>query len=235
MSKDIFKNMTRLEDLYPYGKELLVEKGDVIGGSMMDNDDDAIFILAKGTAALSTLSNSGNEFIYMYFRGPHCIGFAPFFSKHHHDEETEMRYKPHSFFFMIVAKTSCTVYRIPKEQFELLFSRPDVKDLLLHETLDNYRDILDHYALNQDDSAVIRLCYLLDEQSFPDARGKRRLDSCFTYSELSKYLGVHDVTVARIMSSLKKQGIIEKDGHSTILLDREKLLWIINRELEIKY
>lgn len=101
--------------------------------------------------------------------------------------------------------------------------------------MDNYRNVLDHYALNQDDSAVIRLCYLLDEQSFPDADGRLLLDSCFSYSELSKYLGVHDVTVARIMSTLKKQGIIEKEGHRTFLKDRNQLLRIINRELDIKY
>ncbi len=235
MSKDIFQNMTRLEDLYPYGRKIQIEKGNVIGGSLIDNDTDAIYILAKGTAALSTLSSNGNEFIYMYFHGPHCICFAPFFSKHHHDDESQLRFTHHHFFFMITAKTGCTVYRIPKAQFDQLFERPDVKDLILHELMDNYRNVLDHYALNQDDSAVIRLCYLLDEQSFPDADGRLLLDSCFSYSELSKYLGVHDVTVARIMSTLKKQGIIEKEGHRTFLKDRTQLLRIISRELDIKY
>ena len=40
---------------------------------------------------------------------------------------------------------------------------------------------------------------------------------------LARYLGVHSVTVSKIMLSLKKMGIIEKEGHKIIIRDPEKL------------
>ena len=43
------------------------------------------------------------------------------------------------------------------------------------------------------------------------------------YGEISKFLGIHKVTVARIMKSLKEKGLIKIDKDGIIILDQEEL------------
>jgi len=45
----------------------------------------------------------------------------------------------------------------------------------------------------------------------------------FSYPELSNYLGVHTITVTRLMARLKEAGIISKQGHQTIIQDMDGL------------
>ena len=68
----------------------------------------------------------------------------------------------------------------------------------------------------QEASTPSRLCKTLLDFSYMS--GKRRIvNKHFNYVELSKYLGVHTVTVSRIMRSLKQVGAIEKDGHLIVI------------------
>ena len=96
-------------------------------------------------------------------------------------------------------------------------------------------DVLYHYYTSRESSAAGRLCGLLLEQSEKDAGGELVLDSLFTYDELSHYLGVHNITVARIMSALKKEGVIRKLGRKTVISDMKKLKAIIDEELILEY
>lgn len=52
-----------------------------------------------------------------------------------------------------------------------------------------------------------------------EKEGRYELQKYFTYAELARYLGVHSVTVSKIMLVLKKMGVIEKEGHKTVIRD----------------
>ena len=137
--------------------------------------------------------------------------------------------------FTILAKSDCELYRIDRKTFRMLIEDPKTSGLLLQVVFNTYMGVLYHYYTSRETSAAGRLCWLILEQSEKDKHGELTLDPVFTYDELSHYLGVHTITVARIMSSLKRIGAIKKCGRKTLITDVQKLRDVINEDLSLEY
>lgn len=224
----------QIKDLYRYGQKVTIRRGEIITDAVAGSDEASVYILDKGLAALTSTNKKGDEFIYLFFRGPRCIGFAPAVT-----QMLNLRPFPMSMhqptMFTILAKSDCSLYRISRANFQALMEDPDFSKLLINIIFSTYMDVLYHYYTSRESSAAGRLCGLLLEQSEKDADGELVLDSLFTYDELSHYLGVHNITVARIMSALKKEGVIRKLGRKTLISDMTKLRSIIDEDLILEY
>ena len=222
-----------IHDLCRYGKRIQVGRGEIISDGIEGSEDDYMYVLDKGLAALTSTNKKGDEFIYLFFRGPRCIGFAPLVRQFLGVDPMPSIHEPAM--FTILAKSDCELYRIDRKTFAMLHKEQPFRDLMMNIVFTTYMEVLYHYYTSRETSAAGRLCWLIMEQSEPDDSESLVLDPLFTYDELSHYLGVHSITVARIMSALKKTGAITKSGRKTIINDLGKLRAVIDDDLVLDY
>lgn len=186
------------------------------------------FCLVKGLCALTSITKSGDEKIYHYFSNRRIIGFVPAYIP---DTVLETQ----NSLFVIYAKTDCEVYEISYDHFcDFIAHNPTLSDAIILSLVENFIGVLYHFNSLQEDPTPIRLCKTLLDLA-ENHHGKLKLHSHFTYVELAKYLGVHTVTISRIMATLKTEGIILKDGHSIIIKNKDKLIDYIKSEHPLPY
>lgn len=222
------KNRAYIEDLYQYGTRILIKKDKYIYNANNPEDDHNAYFLDSGICALMSVTKSGEEKIYLYFKAKRTIGFSQIMVRDIHLHSTQN-------VFSIVAKTDCILYRISEETFHgLLEHDPKFIHFMLNVLSENYLDVLNRYHQTQEESATVRLCRLLLEYC-QERDGRLILPKYFTCIELSKYLGTHTVTVSRIISKLKQYGYISKDGHSIVVEKPDQLHTLIDSGLDFEY
>lgn len=195
------------------GTLIQVKKHDLL--SNRAQKDKYVYCLEQGLCALHSISTDGREQIYQYFFPGDFVGFIPAFVKSYSDETF--------YAFSITAKSACTLYQIPYRTFlDYVDTHPDFYRWLFQVTVSHYDNALRHsYALQEGDN-ITSLCHALMELSTCQ-NGVCLLPKDFSYPELSNYLGVHTITVTRLMARLKEAGIISKQGHQTIIQDMDGL------------
>ncbi|MEE0433961.1 MAG: Crp/Fnr family transcriptional regulator [Peptococcaceae bacterium] len=122
-----------------------------------------------------------------------------------------------------VAMTDCEGYMVPKETFyDYVQSDPVLLMHLLDTILDEYTLLLCNYQSHQEHSVANRLCQLLLEYSLPNQDNSCRLVGVKNV-ELAGFLGVHKVTVARIIKALKEMGTLERREDGLYIIDVPQL------------
>ena len=118
-----------------------------------------------------------------------------------------------------VAMTDCEGYLIPKDVFySYASSNPDLLSSLLDAMLDEHVRLIQNYQSHQEQSVANRLCQLLLEYSEPNPENTTRVVTVKNV-DLAGFLGVHKVTVARIIKALKSKNVVER---------REKELYVVD-------
>lgn len=209
------------------GVKMQVKKNSLIQRESENSGHKFVYWLEDGICALSGLTTGGEEWAYLYFRGERLVGFNKLMLS-----QCETADRPA---FCLVAKTTCTLYRITDDIFRKLFSgNPEFGTLMLKTLAVNYDEVLVHFHRSREESAAVRLCRFLLDTSTP-CGDKRVMPKFFTYDELARYLGTHPVTVSRIMASLKRNGLLTKSGRE-IVIEREDGLWsLIRAESSLDY
>lgn len=122
-----------------------------------------------------------------------------------------------------IAMTDCEGYLIPKETFyEYAANHADLLMHLLDAMLDEYLRLLYNYQSRQEFSVANRLCQFLLEYSEPNDDNTERYVTVKNV-DLAGFLGVHKVTVARIIKSLKEDGSLERRKEGLTIIDVQKL------------
>ena len=200
------------------GKYRIVKKGECLYN--LDRLNDHVYCLEDGLCALISITKSGEEKIYHYFTSGSIINFTPAY----------LTLPPNTIAsaFYMYTKSDCKVYEISYNAFyKLLSENADLNRYIMTLFANHFSNVLYHFHFMQEASTPSRLCKTLIDFSY--LSGKRRIvNKHFNYVELAKYLGVHTVTVSRIMRSLKQVGAIEKDGHLIVIKD----LAILERYLQ---
>lgn len=118
-----------------------------------------------------------------------------------------------------VAMTDCEGYIIPKEIFySYVQTDPDLLSRLLDVILDEYVRLIQNYQSHQEHSVANRLCQLLLEYSVPNKDNTIRSVQVKN-TDLSGLLGIHAVTVSRIIRSLKTRNAVERAGKELYIID----------------
>lgn len=119
--------------------------------------------------------------------------------------------------------TDCEGYLIPKEAFyEYASDNAELLNHLLDAMLDEYVRLLHNYQSRQEFSVANRLCQFLLEYSEPNQDNTVRRVSVKNV-DLAGFLGVHKVTVARIIKSLKEGGCLERRKEGLFIIDVPQL------------
>ena len=214
--------------LFQYGNKVTFEKGDTLTNSAFDDTDSDVYIIVSGSCALSSISFDGKETTYLYFKHNRFVGFVPLIS-----QLTLNSYGKKT--FSIIAKTHCIAYQISARQFQELLSFPSVVNLMLEVLSENNAYLLEHFHSSKNEPAMVQLCRFLLDQADKDEVGNAMLDHFFTYNEIACYLGMHSVTVARMIKALKNEEMVDKVGHQIRIINSGKMVELITKERKIDY
>lgn len=179
------------------------------------SQDSYVYFLEQGLCALTSTSSDGREHIYQYFLAGDFICFTSAFNRQYPDDVFLA--------FAMMAKADCVLCQIPYSLFrEYVEAHPVLYRWLFEKAVTHYDNALRHsYSLQEGDNFT-SLCQALGELSTRQD-SHYVLQKEFSYGELAGYLGIHTITVTRLMARLKDMGIITKKGHQTVILDIEQI------------
>lgn len=130
--------------------------------------------------------------------------------------------------FGVQALTHVSVCRFPRPAFRrFLLERPDLEDELLSRASDDLVAARDHVTLLGRKSATERVTSFLLGMAEREARLGGAPDLAFlpmTRADMADFLGLTLETVSRVLSSLKRQRIIELLPHNIIRLSQRERL-----------
>ena len=204
--------------------------------SYQGHEDEPFFILVSGICALQATSKRGEELTLFYFKEGEMMGYSPALNDMFPlENEGDYLYSERDV-YNIVAKTDSTALCFPYKYFQPLWSKNENFRMVLLESLHRHHISLtgrSSYSANH--SAVSTLCTMLARNAMRDANGKHVLKEPFSYAELARRIGVHQVTVARIMRELIAEGTLSRSGHRIFVENSEQLLRYAREELQLKY
>lgn len=212
-----------------HGTLIRLEKNVEIPHGKEQGEASCVYYLVEGVCALCGNSYHGQERVILYHTAGQMLGINPYISGRVADE---ILYSGS----VSRTRTRCTLYRIPASEFSayrkqnLEFSNY-VSDLLsryLHLTLSHLKQI-------QENSTVTNVCHFMLTMCEEYEDGQWILPRFYTYDEISKYLGVHMVTVSRIAAQLLRMGYVRRVSGGLLLCKKEKLEEIVVGSERFKY
>lgn len=220
----LMEKMGLIQYFERYGTQIKVKKETSICNPMLS--DTYIYYLVNGIASLTSLTYDGEEKDFLYFSQESLLGFAPALMRHYR----RIRGEPalgadmgENIPFGIDTKTDCDFYRLDEKVFErLLDEDPPFQSYIIEAVTLNYVTLVRKFYSSQEESASMRFYKWL--LAFSSIEGRLRVvPNGFTYAEIAKYLGMHPVTVYKLASRLKKEGILTKEKGRIVILNEKKL------------
>lgn len=211
------------DELCALGEKLIFPKGTNLSEYFSRGMDP--FVLDSGICALSNMTEEGARRTQTYFAAPWLINIVPIHLQDGRDSFAAGQ------FLELYSKTDCTLYRIPAEKYEaLLVQRPllgrSVMQILAYNIDLAYSTLFDSYDL----PAFLRLCKALLRLDRPDG-----IAPFFTAEELGSFVGVHSVTVLKIIAELKRREIVGRRGGRLYIDDRPHLSRLVKQRIVYDY
>lgn len=188
--------------------ESIIKLGDVVS---------YYYYLVSGICARTIPTSEGDEIIMEYFHDGDMLGLR----LRQFGEESVSEF---------VARKPCCCYKIPWQDVEKCI-REDSD--LCYALYQKSTWEVDFWAMSWLVKAlgggISLLCLALYAQAKLQQDGSYLVDTMFTNMELSKYCGVHPVSISRFMTQLSREGILERKKSGIQILDMKKLVSYINQ------
>lgn len=205
-----------LQEFYALGTRFEVPKNALINTMVCQEKITHVYLLESGIVSLSSITPQGQTIIYQYFSQPGFLNIVPLLTRFYLGYENDMTVD-------LTAKTACVIYRLTVETFMAKLAEPLVKDLIIQTVLADYVTVMEKIRDSGEDSTKVNLYRFITQHASQDETGAYILDDFFTYTEIGNYLQVHEVTIARLMSELKRENIIAKQGKTLCIIDMNAL------------
>ncbi|AET70364.1 cAMP-binding protein [Desulfosporosinus orientis DSM 765] len=197
----------------------LVEQGERI---------DYIYYLVSGTCYRRSITEKGDELIINIKEAGDFVGsLVGVFALY-----TENRTLRNS----IITATRCYCYKIPIETFsQFVEDKPEILTELLKLFTTYYREVLFNLQARQEGKVPNSLCeFLINKAEIKHGKlivPKKNSSN----AEISRLIGIHRVTVAKIIKALKNKGIILKENEGIVILDKEEMMRYVRAEKILNY
>ena len=205
-------------------KKVLFKKDDII----IEQDErlDFIYYLTEGLIYRTVLDEKGDITIYDTKSGDNWLRSALGILYLFNDGVAYTNF---------IAKTDCICYKIPKESvMNIIKNDPVILYALVEISMDFYNKTIMLLQKKKEKSTVKALCqFLLDQAEYKN--NKLAVRKACTNAEISRFLGVHQVTASRIIKCLKDEGIIVRCANGLTILDQVKLIDYANGDRKMKY
>lgn len=214
-------NRTGVKRLTFYRGDYIIKQGELV---------EAIYYLETGRCYRGAQTEGGNEVFFdfkMAFGSFYdaLVGVLAMFSS---DQKSECNF--------IATELTCA-YRIPVDIAMNYFSEdPVMLKQLLAISIDKQRQISWLFAARQEGRVPNQLCKLLYFNSYLAEDGRRRVHPDYSsFIRLSQKLGVHKVTISKMIRALREEGIIVTEGRRVYIVDADKMLAYIMNERQLSY
>ena len=209
-----------------FGTVRTVPKGTLLSGK------EAYWLLG-GICALTCVNESGSQYSSLYFHRNMLFGFVPVLGRYYRMNRL-VDVRASRSFSGFMAKTDCSVIELPANAFLSEITRDrEVLSVVLRAAVVNLADMLNHSMVIASLPVPCRVCYMLLE-ACPEEE-PYLLPAYLNYDEIAAHLGVHVITVTKIFGALYDNGILSREGRRRAVLDKERLLRIVQREEELPY
>ena len=134
-----------------------------------------------------------------------------------------------------IAQEKCCCYRIPREVFlGYIKSKPEILILIAQQAMKELRLLTKAFQARQEGEVANQLCRLLLNHAKKDSKGT--LSICgLSNMAISQLLGIHEVTVNRILRALKAEGVISKTRTVIDIHNLQRMEAYAKAELRIDY
>ncbi|MEG6522322.1 Crp/Fnr family transcriptional regulator [Desulfotomaculum sp. 1211_IL3151] len=135
-----------------------------------------------------------------------------------------------------IADSNCSCYKIPKDTFlQYVQDKPDILNELIFMAMRELRELANSFQARQEGKVANRLCAQLLKNS-QTKQGKLLVNKDYSnLTKMGRFLGIHKVTVAKIIKALKEEGIIDKEKEGIVILDEIQLASYAKGEKTINY
>ncbi|MEG6616728.1 Crp/Fnr family transcriptional regulator [Peptococcaceae bacterium 1198_IL3148] len=189
-----------------------------------------LYYLASGSCYRTTFTEKGDEIIFGVKEASNnsfiecMLGVLILYT----DNETSVN--------NFIAKTNCSCYKIPKETFlQYVQDKPNILTQLVSMAMAELRELTSSFQARQEGKVANRLCELLLKNS-QQKQGRLLVNKDYSnHTKISQFLGIHKVTVAKIIKALKEEGVISKERAGIVILDKDRLTAYAQAEKTIEY
>lgn len=176
---------------------------------------DYLYLLEAGSCYRHMVTDKGDTIIYSIKHGGYTVnsllGVLNLYNKEHTSS------------FSFVARTNCRCSCIPAEYFrQWVEDKPGVLKDLVILAADNSLEVRMAFRAFQEGRIANRLCRILLSCSTME-RGEMVISRDYTFSEVASMLGVHPVTVSRIVRALCEGHVLQKDSGRLRITNAEQL------------
>ena len=201
------------------------KKGDVI--LRQGEQVNYLYLLESGTCYRYMDTDKGDTIIYaIKHPGDTVSSLLGVLNLYNQDETSS---------FSVVARTSCQCQCIPAESFrQWVEDKPSVlKDLVILAS-NNSLELRIAFRSFQEGRIANRLCRILISCS-ENVKTGLVISKDYTFTEMASMLGVHHVTVSRIIRALCEEGVLKKEEGALRILDFDKLSCYAKNEDTLSY
>lgn len=134
-----------------------------------------------------------------------------------------------------VARTNCVCHRVPAEEFRaFLDDNPAVLHDLVHLALHSYTELNENFQAKLKGLAPARIAsYLLGNMTHT-AEGAI-LEERLNMSALARELGMHRITVGKIIHAFVEEGLVVYRGNTLVIVDAARLAAYAEGALKLDY
>lgn len=169
------------------------------------------YYLLDGICAKTNPTIDGEDIILQYYQPGKMLGMH----LRQFGEETTLEF---------VAKTNCTCYKIPWLEVEHKIKTDNALCYNLMEEMVNECEFWStSYIAHSLGGGISVLALALKMLAIKQADNSYLLHPMFTNVELSKYCGIHTVSVSRLINKLAHKGILERKKEGIVIYDMEGL------------
>lgn len=215
-----FTDLPGIEPCFFKKGEILIADGDRV---------DHVYYLRKGTVYREIVTDTGIESILSCKEGggltDSLIGILLLYG-------TEAPYISGNNF---VAGTDCYCLRIPVDTIKrYLYKRPELLEKLVGTAVHECGYLMTLYLGKTEVPAPAALCHWMLERLEVDEAGRSYLPS-YHHDDIAKFLNLHKVTVSRIFSALRRDGVLEKNKQGFLVRDMKRLRAYADNIIHLKY
>ena len=206
-------------------KDIIIRQGEKL---------DAVYYLISGVCYRRAVNKKGDEIIYGIKESQPGIELTPNFVQsvigvlilYSEDGISSNNF---------CASVKCSCYRIPREIFlNYVQDKPDTITQIAKLALKELRILAGSFQARQEGQVANQLCRLLLKHAKLDPDGVWAVKGLSNLA-IGQLLGIHKVTVNRILRALKSEEVIDKSRNCIVIRDGNKLKEYAWSEQHIDY
>jgi len=174
------------------------------------------YYLISGICAQIYPTSDGNELVLSYYHRGKMLGI----NLHRFGNANPLKF---------IARTDCICYKIPRKAVDQKVREDSILCYnLFQESVTEQEQRTDIHIARVLGGGISVLCLALKLLALPHKESTFIVSPVFTNVELSKFCGIHAVSISRLLTKLSQENVLSKTSEGIIIHDMNLLTKYIN-------